>query len=80
MVLGAMVVWSLISVVLSILALRRSNAARIALVAAWSLVLWLVNGLSFFVMFKAFDIDVPWFGELLAGIGQTKRATVHVEH
>ena len=29
---------------------------------------------------KAFDIDVPWFGELLAGIGQTKREKVHVEH
>ena len=29
---------------------------------------------------KAFDIDVPWFGELLAGIGQTKRDKVHVEH
>ena len=29
---------------------------------------------------KAFDIDAPWFGELLAGIGQTKREKVHVEH
>ena len=29
---------------------------------------------------KAFDIDAPWFGELLAGIGQTKRDKVHVEH
>ncbi len=29
---------------------------------------------------KPFDIDVPWFGDLLAGIGQAKGATVHVEH
>lgn len=29
---------------------------------------------------KAFDIDAPWFGELLAGIGQAKRGKVHVEH
>jgi len=29
---------------------------------------------------KPFDIDVPWFGELLSGIGQPKGATVHVEH
>jgi uncharacterized membrane protein YbhN (UPF0104 family) len=36
-----------------------------ALVAMWSLVLWLVNGLSFYVMFKAFDIDVSMPGALL---------------
>ncbi|HEX5818937.1 MAG TPA: lysylphosphatidylglycerol synthase transmembrane domain-containing protein [Gemmatimonadales bacterium] len=41
------------------------SPARIALVAAWSLVLWLVNGLSFFVMFKAFDIDVGVTGALI---------------
>lgn len=29
---------------------------------------------------KNFDIDVPWFGALLAGIGQTKRNKVQVEH
>jgi diphosphate-dependent phosphofructokinase len=29
---------------------------------------------------KAFDIDAPWFGDLLAGIGQAKGARVHVEH
>ena len=29
---------------------------------------------------KNFDIDAPWFGELLAGIGQPKRAKVAVEH
>lgn len=29
---------------------------------------------------KPFDIDVPWFGELLADIGQTKGAKVHVHH
>jgi pyrophosphate--fructose-6-phosphate 1-phosphotransferase len=29
---------------------------------------------------KPFDIDVPWFGELLSAIGQPKGETVHVEH
>lgn len=29
---------------------------------------------------KNFDIDAPWFEELLAGIGQPKRAKVAVEH
>ncbi len=29
---------------------------------------------------KNFDIDAPWFGDLLAGIGQPKRAKVHVAH
>ena len=29
---------------------------------------------------KPFDIDVPWFGELLADIGQTKGSKVHVQH
>jgi hypothetical protein len=44
------------------------SPARIALVAAWSLVLWLVNGLSFFVMFTAFDIDVRFTGALALGV------------
>lgn len=29
---------------------------------------------------KAFDTDVPWFTDLLAGIGQTKGERVHPEH
>jgi pyrophosphate--fructose-6-phosphate 1-phosphotransferase len=29
---------------------------------------------------KPFDIDVPWFGELLDAIGQPKGPRVHVEH
>ena len=29
---------------------------------------------------KPFDIDVPWFGEMLAEIGQAKGAKVEVEH
>lgn len=29
---------------------------------------------------KPFDIDVPWFGELLADIGQTKGSKVEVSH
>ena len=29
---------------------------------------------------KAFDIDVPWFGEVLAAIGQPKGAKVEVAH
>lgn len=29
---------------------------------------------------KPFDIDSPWFGELLDGIGQPKGSKVHVEH
>jgi len=41
------------------------SPSRMALVAVWSLVLWLVNGLSFFVMFSAFDIDVSMPGALL---------------
>jgi len=41
------------------------SPSRMALVAAWSLVLWLVNGLSFYVMFGAFDIDVSLPGALL---------------
>jgi uncharacterized protein (TIRG00374 family) len=41
------------------------SPSRIARVAAWSLVLWLVNALSFYVMFEAFDIDVGFTGALL---------------
>lgn len=29
---------------------------------------------------KPFNIDTPWFGQLLAGIGQTKGAKAHVKH
>ena len=29
---------------------------------------------------KPFDIDTPWFGELLQAIGQTKGAKLHVKH
>ena len=29
---------------------------------------------------KPFDIDVPWFGDLLEGIGQPKGATVATSH
>ena len=29
---------------------------------------------------KPFDIDTPWFGELLAAIGQTKGPKAHVKH
>ena len=41
------------------------SPARMAMVAAWSLVLWLVNALSFYLMFGAFDIDVNFPGALL---------------
>jgi uncharacterized protein (TIRG00374 family) len=50
--------------VTSTLSVLRSPS-RIAMVAAWSLVLWLVNALSFFVMFDAFDIDVGFTGSLI---------------
>ena len=29
---------------------------------------------------KPFDIDQPWFEELLSGIGQAKGSKEHVEH
>jgi pyrophosphate--fructose-6-phosphate 1-phosphotransferase len=29
---------------------------------------------------KPFDIDQPWFGDLLSAIGQAKGERVHVEH
>jgi uncharacterized protein (TIRG00374 family) len=38
---------------------------RFARVIAWSLVLWLVNGLSFAVCFRAFGLPVPWEGAFL---------------
>jgi uncharacterized protein (TIRG00374 family) len=36
------------------------SPARFAGVVAWSVVLWLVNGLSFAVCFRAFGLPVPW--------------------
>jgi hypothetical protein len=41
------------------------SPARFAGVVAWSLVLWLVNGLSFAVCFRAFGLPVPWEGAFL---------------
>jgi uncharacterized protein (TIRG00374 family) len=38
---------------------------RLALVIFWSLVLWLVNALAFYVGFGAFDIQVSYPGALL---------------
>jgi uncharacterized protein (TIRG00374 family) len=38
---------------------------RLGSVIAWSLVLWLVNGLSFAVCFRAFGLPVPWEGAFL---------------
>jgi uncharacterized protein (TIRG00374 family) len=38
---------------------------RLGGVIAWSLVLWLVNGLSFAVCFRAFGMPVPWEGAFL---------------
>jgi hypothetical protein len=46
------------------LAVLRSPA-RLAGVIFWSLVLWLVNALAFYVGFKAFDIPVSYTGALL---------------
>jgi uncharacterized membrane protein YbhN (UPF0104 family) len=46
------------------LAVLRSPA-RFASVVAWSLVLWIVNGLSFAVCFRAFGLPVPWEGAFL---------------
>ena len=46
---------------------------RFAAVAFWSLVVWSINALSFWICFKAFGIDVPWTGALvlqgMIGIG-----------
>jgi glycosyltransferase 2 family protein len=41
------------------------SPARLALVVFWSLVLWNVNALAFFVGFSAFDIRVSYWGALL---------------
>jgi len=41
------------------------SPARILGVALWSIGLWLLNGLSFYVMFLAFDIPVNFAGALL---------------
>ena len=41
------------------------SPARFAGVIAWSLVLWIVNGLSFAVCFRAFGLPVPWEGAFL---------------
>jgi len=38
---------------------------RFARVIVWSLVLWLVNGLSFAVCFRAFGLPIPWEGAFL---------------
>lgn len=38
---------------------------RFASVIAWSLALWIVNGLSFAVCFRAFGLPVPWEGAFL---------------
>lgn len=42
-----------------------ASPARVGGVAAWSLVIWLVNGLSFYAGFRAFDIGVGVGGALL---------------
>jgi uncharacterized protein (TIRG00374 family) len=41
------------------------SPGRLAAVVAWSLVLWLVNGLSFYVAFLAFDIPIGFSAALL---------------
>ena len=46
------------------LAVLRSPA-RLAGVIVWSLVIWLVNGLAFYLGFAAFDIPVSYAGALL---------------
>lgn len=42
-----------------------NSPARVAGVAAWSVALWLVNALSFYVGFAAFDIRVGYAGALV---------------
>ncbi len=42
-----------------------NSPARVAGVAAWSVALWLVNALSFYVAFAAFDIRVGYAGALV---------------
>jgi uncharacterized membrane protein YbhN (UPF0104 family) len=41
------------------------SPARLAGVVFWSLVLWLVNALAFYLGFAAFDIPVSYVGALL---------------
>jgi glycosyltransferase 2 family protein len=41
------------------------SPGRFAQVIAWSLVIWIVNGLSFAVCFRAFGLQVPWQGAFL---------------
>jgi hypothetical protein len=41
------------------------SPTRFAGMIAWSLVLWIVNGLSFAVCFRAFGLPVPWEGAFL---------------
>ena len=41
------------------------SPVRLAEVVVWSLVLWLVNGLAFYVGFTAFGIPVSYGGALL---------------
>ena len=41
------------------------SPARVTAVVVWSIGLWLINGLSFYVMFHAFDIQVNLAGALL---------------
>jgi uncharacterized protein (TIRG00374 family) len=41
------------------------SPGRLAGVVVWSLVIWLVNGLAFYVGFKAFGIPVSYAGALL---------------
>ncbi len=39
-----------------------STLRVLALVLAWSAVIWCINGLSILLGFVAFDLDVPWHG------------------
>ena len=41
------------------------SPARFAGVVVWSVVLWVVNALSFAVCFRAFGLPVPWVGAFL---------------
>ena len=41
------------------------SPSRFAGVVAWSLVLWVVNALSFAVCFRAFALPIPWVGAFL---------------
>lgn len=41
------------------------SPTRVMAVVLWSVVLWLINGLSFYVMYRAFGIEVNFAGALL---------------